>query len=90
MFAIKCADLLKMNHNVLEEITVQSIQSIKALCIQMHLNLFTHHGDVCPCQNLFGLPRGNHPRILGLFGRLDRNQVSIILNCSRAIAFHKH
>lgn len=66
--AIKYADFLKMNHNTPEEITVQSIQTMKAFCIQMHLDLFIHHGDEFPCHNLFGLPLVNHQNILGLFG----------------------
>lgn len=45
MSAIKYADFLKMNHNTLEEINVQSIETMKAFCIRMHLDLFTNHGD---------------------------------------------
>lgn len=37
-----------------------------ALCIQLHLDLFAHHGDESPCQNVFGLPlviHSSHHRI---------------------------
>ncbi len=60
-----------MSRIMLEEITAQSIGTIKALCIHMHRNLFSHHGNEFPCHNLFGRPLVSHPHILGLFGMLD-------------------
>lgn len=83
MSAINYADLLKMSHIMLEEITVQSIGTINALCIQMRRNLFTHHRDEFPCHNLFGRPPVSHPHIIGLLGTV--NQASTIPHSSRVI-----
>ena len=53
--AIKYTDLPWMNHILLEEMTVQSIQTMKPLCIQLHLNLLTQHEDGFACHIEFGL-----------------------------------
>lgn len=59
--ATKYTDLLKMNHILLQEITVQSIQ--KALCVQLHLNLSTQHRDVFCLSYSVWSSSGKYPHI---------------------------
>lgn len=78
MSAIKSIDLLKMNHVMLEEITVQSIQ--RRLCVFSCILICLLIMEIeFPCHNLFGLPLVNRSHI-ELFGMLNSKSSLNILS----------